>query len=217
MSQVIVVGRRYGRLVTTRKVRKDSRGRWYWQCSCDCGGKKRVRSDSLVSGKITQCQPCTVAQAAERRKRHGLSDHELYDTWKNMMDRCYTPTHRSYPHYGGRGIRVEKEWHDVTRFITDMPIRPAGWTLDRIDNNGNYGPDNCRWASRETQANNTSVNHRLTYRGATRTIAQWSRIRGLLESTIRERINAGWTVEKALSGGNLRREGNSSHRGTRSG
>jgi hypothetical protein len=191
--------------VTTRKVRKDGRGRWYWQCDCDCGGTKRVRSDALLSRKITQCATCTITQAAERRKKHGLSEHELYDTWKNMMDRCYTTTHRSYPHYGARGIKVQAYWHDVRNFIDDMSPRPRGRTLDREDNDGDYGPDNCRWATREQQANNTSMNHNLTYRGATRTLAQWSRIMGLLESTIRERINAGWTVAKALSGGNQRR------------
>ena len=204
MSKVNV-GSRFGKLVTTRKIRKDSRGRWYWQCSCDCGGKKRVRSDALLSRKITQCATCTVTQAAEQRKKHGLSEHHLYDTWKNMMDRCYTPTHRSYPHYGERGIQVQTYWHDVRNFIDDMAPRPDGHTLDRIDNDGDYGPDNCRWATKEQQANNTTMNHNLTHRGATRTIAQWSRIMGLLESTIRERINAGWTVERALSGGNQRR------------
>ncbi len=204
MSKVSV-GSRFGKLVATRKIRNDIRGRWYWQCDCDCGGRKRVRSDALLSGKITQCAACTIAQAAERRKRHGLSQHELYDTWKNMMDRCYTETHRSYPHYGERGIRVQQYWHDVRNFIDDMAPRPAGQTLDRRDNDGDFGPENCRWGTKEQQANNTTVNHKLTHRGATRTIAQWSRIMGLLESTIRERINAGWTVEKALSGGNQRR------------
>jgi hypothetical protein len=113
--------------------------------------------------------------------------------------------HRSYPHYGARGIEVEEYWHDVRHFIDDMAPRPVGQTLDRIDNDGNYGPDNCRWATKEQQANNTTLNHNLTHRGATRTVAQWSRIMGLLESTIRERIKAGWSVERALSGGNLRR------------
>lgn len=204
MSKV-VVGRRFGKLVVTRKIRKDPRGRWYWRCDCDCGNQKLVRSDGLTTRKITQCQACTTTAAALARETHGLSEHELYDTWKNMMDRCYTPTHRSYPHYGARGIEVWSGWHDVRAFIRDMAPRPRGYTLDRIDNNGNYGPGNCRWASKETQANNTSLNHNLTYRGATRTLAQWSRIMGLLESTIRERIKAGWSVEKALSGGNQRR------------
>ncbi len=204
MSKV-AVGSRFGKLVVVRKVRKDSRGRWYWQCDCDCGGQKRVRGDALTSRKITQCAPCTIAQSALRRTRHGLSEHELYDTWKNMMDRCYTPTHRSYPHYGARGIRVLEYWHNVRNFIDSMAPRPPGQTLDRRDNDGDYGPDNCRWATKEQQANNTTANHTLTHRGATRTIAQWGRIMGLLESTIRERINAGWTVEKTLSGGNQRR------------
>ncbi len=201
----VVVGRRFGKLVITRNTGADTRGRQYWRAQCDCGGSKRVRSDALLSGKITQCQKCTNKQAGRLREIHGMSCHPLYDTWRNMMDRCYLQNHISYPNYGGRGIQVWIGWQDLSAFIQSITAtlgpRPEGCTLDRVDNNGGYGPTNCRWATKSQQANNTRVSHTLTHNGVTRTIAQWSKIRKILESTIRERVKRGWPVEKVLKRG----------------
>lgn len=207
MSKVIV-GSRFGKLVVTRNTGADTRGRQYWRAQCDCGGSKRVRGDALLSGKITQCQKCTNAQSAKAREVHGMSSHPLYDTWKNMMDRCYNPHHVSYKNYGGRGIQVWIGWQDLGAFIDSITAylgeRPEGCTLDRVDNDDGYGPTNCRWATKTEQANNTRVSNNLTYRGVTRTVAQWARIMGILESTIRERIKRGWSVDRVLKRGKRR-------------
>jgi hypothetical protein len=183
----------------------DAQKRKYWLCHCDCGGLKVVREDSLKQGRTTQCKECSDAQSAKNRTKHGMTDHPLFDTWKNMIGRCYDENHTSYMYYGGRGIQVVERWHKVENFVADMDPRPDGYTLDRIDNNEWYSPGNCRWASRIEQANNTSNNSIITYKGVTRTVAEWSRILGILDSTIRERLKAGWPVERVLSGGNKRK------------
>lgn len=117
------------------------------------------------------------------------------------MDRCYNPNSEVYKDYGGRGIFVVDRWHEVTAFIADMGERPTPkHTVERIDNNGPYGPDNCRWATRLEQARNRRNTYRFTFNGETMTINEWSDKTGINEATIRRRlIGAKWTVEDALT------------------
>lgn len=121
---------------------------------CDCGNQYTARNNNLRSGNTTSCG-CRK-QAA--RRTHGLSSHPLWGTWHAMLYRCEDPGHHAWPHYGGRGITVCPAWHDLAAFITDIETaigpRPAGKTLDRIDNDGNYEPGNVRWATRAEQVAN---------------------------------------------------------------
>lgn len=124
---------------------------YYFICQCSCGALKTVALGSLLSGASRSCRKCT-------NKKHGLWQHPLYNTWNGMKLRCLNEKHTHYKHYGARGIKICKRWLNektgLKNFISDMGKRPKGYTLDRINNDGNYEPSNCRWATASTQQKN---------------------------------------------------------------
>lgn len=121
-------------------------------------------------------------------------------TWASMLRRCTYSWDQAYPSYGGRGIKVCDRWRkSFYSFIEDMGEKPAGMTLDRIDNNGNYEPGNCRWATAKTQTRNRRNTRRLTYGGETRSLTEWAETKGISIATIRSRLRWGWSDEAALS------------------
>jgi len=117
-----------------------------------------------------------------------------------MKARCYTTSNIGYPHYGGRGIAVCEHWRNsFPNFLEDMGRKPSpNHSLDRIDPNGNYSPNNCQWATRDEQLNNTRRTRLITFHGKTQTVAQWAQQVGLRKSCLLYRLNAGWSVERAL-------------------
>lgn len=131
----------------------------------------------------------------------GLSNHSLHGTWANMIYRCYNPKHSSYPNYGAKGVRVCRKWRiSFPAFLHDMGKKPTPLhTLDRIKNEGDYTPKNCRWATSEEQYNNMSSNVQFAYKGEVLTFAQWSRRTGISTSTIRDRFYAGWSIKRVLT------------------
>lgn len=132
--------------------------------------------------------------------KHGLWGTSEYWTWNTMRQRCINPNNPKYPIYGGRGISVCERWQKFENFIADMGNRPsADHSLDRIDNDGNYEPSNCRWATRVEQQNNQSNTTRLEFQGETLTIHQWATRLGIKAKTIDGRLRSGWSVEDALS------------------
>ena len=136
------------------------------------------------------------------RKSHGKQPARLYRIWANMKSRCSNPNVDNYRFYGGRGIKVCDEWQDFIsfRFWAITNGYADDLTLDRINNDGNYEPSNCRWDTHLHQCNNTRRNHWLTFHGETHTIAEWARIVGIKVDTLERRINAhGWSVERALT------------------
>lgn len=136
-----------------------------------------------------------------RRPEHkGLRKHPMYDVWDCMLRRCLDPEDICYKNYGGRGITVCDRWMDLRNFISDMSPRPDGYSLDRINNDGNYEPSNCQWASERQQSNNRRTNRRLTLNDETMTITEWSKKIGISAETIAKRIDKyGWPIEKALT------------------
>lgn len=127
--------------------------------------------------------------------KHGMYYHVSYGSWSSMMGRCYQKANPKYPDYGGRGIKVCERWHDVKNFIEDMGEKPKGSSIDRIDNNGDYEPENCRWTFAETQANNTRRTILIEHEGKVMGLSQWAREKGIGASTIRLRMKNGLTGE----------------------
>lgn len=131
--------------------------------------------------------------------KNRLNDHPLYDTWIHMRLRCSNPANPKYARYGGRGIQVCPEWeNDFFRFVADMGPRPPGHSLDRRDNDGDYGPSNCRWATGQMQMQNTRRNRLLTIGDRTQCLTVWAREVGLKRSTIEQRLSRGWTTGAAV-------------------
>jgi ribosomal protein L19 len=128
------------------------------------------------------------------------AQHPLYPTWQGMCRRCSDPRHVAYHRYGGRGITVCERWKEnFWAFVADIGDRPAGRTLNRIDNDGNYEPGNCNWATQKEQSANQSCKRVLTFNGLTLTITQWAQKTGLTAFALRKRIRNGWSVERTLT------------------
>ncbi len=132
-------------------------------------------------------------------KTHGRSLEPTYFIWLQMHNRCKNPKHRQYRDYGGRGISVCQRWKNYVAFMDDMGPRPDGLTLERVDNSLGYGPDNCHWASHETQNRNTRRNVRIHYLGLSLCVGEWAVRLGIPEHTIHTRLKLGWDAEKALT------------------
>ena len=130
-------------------------------------------------------------------RKHGMYQSYVYSSWKNMKHRCYYIYHNSYDGYGGRGITVCERWHNFINFYADMGDPPTQQhSIDRIDNNGNYEPGNCRWATKKEQVNNTQQNRFIEYQGKRLTIAQWAEKTGIPRGRLYWRINNQWSVEE---------------------
>lgn len=200
----IKIGAVFGSLVTVAEAEKIGKsGRRYrgFLCLCSCGESIFVTSGNLRHGLSTQCRRCA---ASKRARTHGLSRYPGYSVWRHMNQRCHNPSDKSYVRYGARGIRVCPEWRSenpdgLRNFLVDMGPKPAGMSLDRIDNNKGYTPENCRWATARQQANNSRNNVSIDLENESRTLAEWARIYGIAPSTLRWRLQHGWDVKTAVT------------------
>lgn len=192
--RVAKIGDVYGRL-TILAMGSRARRLVHAVCQCECGNICRPTLTNLRRGTATSCG-CyrTELKKAQLGKvvTHGLSFHPIFKVWKGMMARCFTRTHVHYDSYGGRGITVCPEWVDPHVFIEDMyPTYLPGLTLDRIDNDGDYSPSNCRWATWKEQGANKRSNKWFTHNGETKTFSQWAEIAGVNKTTVSRRIAKG--------------------------
>jgi len=136
----------------------------------------------------------------EMNYSHGMSGTSEYKAWINMKDRCFNPNHKRYLDWGGRGITVCDRWkNSFKNFLADMGMKPSPkHSIDRIDNDGDYCPENCRWATRVEQENNKSTNRLITIACVTLTMAQWTKEMGFAKSVIQDRLNLGWSEYKSV-------------------
>ena len=213
MGNVIdLTGKRFGRWTV---IKEDGRARYggtMWLCKCDCGTIRRVNGRSLRAGLSMSCG----CYGAEQRnaasvlvtKKHGGKNERLYGVWAGIKERCNNPNSKFYPLYGGRGITICNEWNNDYAMFRKWALEtgyddaaPHGkCTLDRINNDLGYFPENCRWATSMTQCNNRRSNHILTFNGQSKTISEWARETGIRKDTIRRRIvQYGWSIERALT------------------
>jgi len=170
-----------------------------WHCRCDCGKQTITPQKNLVSGKTKSCG-CIIGQ---HKRTHGATvggkSSPEFMAWVAMHQRCENPKVKAYKDYGGRGIRVCERWGAFENFIADMGQRPSpSHSIDRRDNDGNYEPSNCRWATRVIQSNNRRSSRTLTNNGETLTYAQWETRVGLKPGTICQRIRYRWPEDRLL-------------------
>jgi hypothetical protein len=198
-SKSVSVGDEFERLTVIAVGQIPGTYRYTAVCQCVCGSKpKAIRMESLKSGITVSCG-CIQK---ERTTTHGLSKSPHYGRWRHMMDRCYNKSAVAYPDYGGRGIKVCPEWHDLETYIAQLPDGFfKGAELDRYpDNDGDYEPGNVRWVTSKLNANNRRSSKMLAHDGRTLPLREWSKITGINEGTLWERIEVwSWPVDRALT------------------
>lgn len=182
-----MIGLKFRMLTVVSKAHKLPDGHTAWVCRCDCGRAVTVAGNHLKKASGTVSCGCV-------RRKHGESRAfgctPLYRVWLSMRERCNNPLSGSYVDYGGRGITVCPEWDDYLVFKADMGERPAGRSLDRIDNDGPYSKENCRWATRTEQAANTRVARWITFNGDRKVLSEWARYFGMPAPTLHTWIKA---------------------------
>ena len=195
------IGKTYNCLTIQNVYRK---GKYvYALCKCSCGNQKEILLDNIVREKQKSCG-CLAKYLLKQglRLKHGLSKHPLHNTWDKIKARCYNSKDGAYIYYGGRGIKMCDEWKNSFKNFYDWAINNGynkNLSIDRINNNSNYCPDNCRWTTAKEQANNRRSNHLITYKNRTQNILAWSKEKNVPYNTLLARINRySWTIEKAL-------------------
>jgi hypothetical protein len=194
-----ISGLKFGRLTAIEPIERKRNGHIVYACDCECGGKASVTNSNLKAGHTLSCGCFRLQRIYESNRKHGRSGTPLYRVWSQMHDRCYLRSAPNYLWYGGRGIRVVDRWHEFENFLADMGERPKGMSIDRIDSNGDYGPENCRWATKAEQSRNTRRNRFVTHEGRTQTVTDWERELGVNSDTIGKRLRKGWSVERAIA------------------
>lgn len=203
-----LIGAKFGRLtvldVGKPYIWRERTVDYFMVCKCDCGKEIEVRRGRLTDSKVgtKSCGCLHSEQLINRNYKHGLRHTNLYKRYLGMKDRCYNPHNNEYKNYGARGITVCDEWlNDFTSFYNWALANGyrEDLSIDRINNNGNYEPSNCRWATDREQAFNTRRNRFFTYKGKTLSITQWSTELGGGLALVGNRLRNGWSVERALS------------------
>lgn len=195
---------KFGRLTAVKLIGLSKSRKAVWLCKCDCGNSVEILSSSLINGQTKSCGCWQKEWSINKHTTHGGSKHPLYTTWDRMMSRCYNSNDRNFKNYGARGIGVYEEWRkDPNKFYAYVSILPnfgdKNRTLDRVDNNKNYEPENLRWATARQQMRNSRINKNLTFDGKTQCLSAWAEELNIDKRTINGRLRSNWSVERALT------------------
>lgn len=186
-----LTGQRFGRLIAVR-LSTPSHGTSRWECKCDCGGKSITTTTHLRSGRTLSCGCFARDNSRRVHTIHGFSETPEWNAWASMKKRCDAPNTKHYANYGGRGIHVCERWKSFANFFADMGPRPSTkHSIDRVDNNGNYSPENCRWATMTEQNNNKRRSVRIYYAGQSLTFVELSIALNIPKKTLQMRYYTG--------------------------
>lgn len=193
-----ISGQRFGRLRAVSLARKNPT---VWLCVCDCGNECKPHLSGLRSGRTQSCGCLQRERTGNAARTHGKSwKIPEYNIWVCIRTRCNNPRVAAYERYGGRGIKVCERWNRFENFLADMGSRPSpAHSIERKDNDGDYTPDNCVWATDMVQASNKRNNRWIEKDGIKLTVAQWERRLGFRKGIIQCRIFNGWSNERALT------------------
>lgn len=204
-SSQCLSGRRFDRYLVTGDSPVIVKSKRKWECRCDCGRVRIVLAYDLLRGASNSCGCKSREIASIRMKKinttHGMTFTSEFNTWCNVIQRCNNPNDTAYRRYGGRGIRVCDRWSgSFENFYADMGPKPSPeHSIDRINNDGNYDPENCRWATRKEQLSNKGNNRMIEFDGRKQTITEWGREFGLSMELISYRLGRGWSICRALT------------------
>lgn len=184
-----LTGQTFGRLTVLGYT-----GHRQWRCVCVCGKERVAFGHYLRRGVSTSCG------CGNRYRSHGMRKSPEWKIWSGMRQRCLNRNHTFFNRYGGRGISICDRWSSFENFYADMGPRPSPeHQIDRIDNDGNYEPCNCRWVNKKEQSGNRSISRRFVINGESRSLASLAQERGMLPGTLHDRLSYGWSIERALS------------------
>lgn len=198
-----LTGKRFGRLTVVCLDRyEETSHSTRWKCVCDCGKEKSILASCLKTGNTTSCGCYSSEQKSKRSKTHGVgNESRLYRIWSSMKSRCYSEADRNYKRYGARGITICPEWRSDFAAFQSWAIENGysdDLSIDRINNDGPYSPENCRWTTKKTQNNNRRTNIYISYNGETHTLAEWAEITGINAATLAARKRNGWSDAECL-------------------
>lgn len=199
-ARIDLTGQKFGGLTVLGLSVDEPYRKKKWHCVCECGKEVDVTGSNLRSGHSTQCKSCQLSKIQGANVRHGQSKTKLYYVWRSMLSRCENPDHKSYKDYGGRGIKVCEAWHRPEPFLEWA--KSAGYCegleIDRIDNDGNYCPENCHWIPRKDNAVNKSNNKRIEYEGQVKTLSEWARYFGVNYKSLSRNVLKGYSLIDAV-------------------
>lgn len=204
MSKLInLIGQKFERLTVVERATNTSAGKTRWLCKCECGNHKTVLGEHLKNGHTKSCG-CFKKEKFKPKIKHGLTHTRLYNIWASMKSRCYNKNNqKNYKDYGERGITVCDDWKNNFNAFKKWAYENGyseNLTIDRIDVNGNYEPNNCKWSTVKEQANNKRTNHFVAYQGEMHTLAEWCRKLELDYNVIIKRIDYHkWNIERAFT------------------
>jgi len=207
MGKVIdLTGQKFGRLIVIKRLVNDKYSRALWLCRCICGQVNIVRTSDLNSGNTKSCGCLRKEITSKRRLKHGYAKNKknhTYNVWLSMIQRCTNPNYYQYRHYGGRGIKICDRWMESNGqgflgFLKDMGERPPRMTIDRINVNGNYEPNNCRWTTQKIQQRNRTNNIWINIDGQDILLVEYCEDNNLSYHKIYKRLRRGWSIEDAI-------------------
>jgi hypothetical protein len=201
-----VIGKKFNLFTVIERV-KGSNGVGYWLCSCDCGNKRNLTIYDLKTGKVKSCGCLRPKLISEYKTKHGFASRDKsnrskeYVTWCDIKKRCTNPNYKQYKDYGGRGINIDDSFkNDFPMFLKDVGFAPSSkHSIDRIDNEKGYIPGNLRWVLPHIQQRNKRNSRLITFNGETRCLSDWCDIYDVNPKLLWDRLNSGWSVDRALT------------------